>query len=81
MSKLRVLSGSDVLRILRTFSFLEIGRKGSHVKVRRITTVGEKQTLTIPDHSELDRGTLRAIYRQTLRYVSAAELDPHFFTN
>jgi hypothetical protein len=34
--------------------------------------------MTIPDHAELDKGTLRAIYRQALRYISEEVLLPHF---
>ncbi len=39
-------------------------------KLRRIDASGQKQTLTIPWHDELDTGTLRAIFRQASRYVS-----------
>jgi hypothetical protein len=49
-------------------------------KVRRIGGAGEKQTLTIPNHSEIDTGTLRAIIRQASRYISPADLQPYFYT-
>jgi len=52
---------------------------GRHVKLRRILSDGTKQTLTIPLHEELDRGTLRAIYRQALRYIPEEKLKPHFY--
>lgn len=51
------------------------------MKLRREAAGEFKQTLTIPDHSELDRGTIRAIYRQALRYVPETELKPHFFAD
>jgi len=35
--------------------------------------------MTIPDHSELDTGTLRAIYRQALRYISDSDLRSYFY--
>lgn len=57
MPKLRVLSGKDVLRILQTFGFDVERQRGSHVKLRRLKDE-VKQTLTIPLHTELDRGTL-----------------------
>lgn len=38
-------------------------------KLRRNTSNGLKQTFTIFNHGELDKGTLRAIYRQELREV------------
>lgn len=66
---------------MRTFGFEIHSQRGSHAKLRRITAHGEKQTLTVPVHSELDVGTLRAIIRQATRYVSETELRPHFFTD
>ncbi len=81
MPKLRSLSGKEVLQILQSFGFGEISRRGSHVKLRREAEGGFKQTLTIPDHPELDRGTIRAIYRQALRYVPETELKPHFYAD
>jgi hypothetical protein len=42
---------------------------------------GTRQTLTIPNHRELDTGTLKAIYRQALRYVGDEELRPHFYSD
>ncbi|MBI4166480.1 MAG: type II toxin-antitoxin system HicA family toxin [Acidobacteria bacterium] len=78
MPKLRVLSGRDVVRIFSHFAFTTISQRGSHVKLQRILTDGTRQTLTIPTHYELDRGTLKAIYRQAQRYVAEGELRPHF---
>ena len=78
MPKLKVLSGGDVVRILQQFGFTVAGQKGSHVKLRRVTQTSN-QTLTIPSHKELDHGTLRAIYQQSLRYIPEAELFPHFY--
>jgi len=51
------------------------------MKLRRILADGTKQTLTVPNHRELDRGTLLAIHRQALRYLRTEELAPHFFSN
>ena len=79
MPKLRVLSGREVVKILSQFGFKVISQRGSHVKLRRILSDGTKQTLTIPLHEELDRGTLRAIYRQALRYLPEKDLKPHFY--
>jgi len=38
-----------------------------------------KKILTIPLHEELDKGTLRAIFRQALRYIPEEESRPHFY--
>lgn len=81
MARLRRLSGAQVARILQAFGFVMHAQAGSHVKLRRIGPFGEKETLTIPDHRELDTGTLAAIFRQASRYVAEAELRPHFYTD
>lgn len=80
MAKLRVLSGSEVLAIFSGLGFERISQAGSHVKLRRVLADGTRQTLTIVLHAELDKGTLRAIYRQALRYLSESELRPCFYS-
>jgi predicted RNA binding protein YcfA (HicA-like mRNA interferase family) len=78
MPKLKVLSGKEVVRIFERFGFHVASQSGSHVKLRRETN-DLRQTLTIPLHDEMDRGTLRAIYNQGLRYVSEGKLHSHFY--
>lgn len=80
MPKLKVLSGKDVVKILEDFSFAIVVQKGSHVKLFRITETNLRQTLTIPLHDELDKGTLKAIYRQASRYIAENDLFRHFYT-
>jgi predicted RNA binding protein YcfA (HicA-like mRNA interferase family) len=77
MAKLRVLSGAEVLRILGGFGFRTHSQRGSHVKLRRESS----ESLTVPFHPELDRGTLQAIYRQALRFIPEKQLRPHFYTD
>jgi predicted RNA binding protein YcfA (HicA-like mRNA interferase family) len=79
--KLKRLSGKDVVTILARFGFSIYSQKGSHAKLRRILETGEKQTLTIPIHEELDIGTLRAIVNQATRYISQELLRPHFYSS
>ncbi len=81
MPKLRRLSGAELTAVLRRFGFLVVGQKGSHIKLRRQLATGEKQTLTVPNHSELDTGTCRAVLRQASRYIPETELHPHFYTD
>ena len=81
MPKLRVLSGREVLKILRDFAFQEFTQKGSHIKVRRVLEGGQTQSLTVPNHDEIDRGTLHAIFRQASRFIPEDELRPKFFTD
>ncbi|MCK4475113.1 MAG: type II toxin-antitoxin system HicA family toxin [Methanophagales archaeon] len=47
--------------------------------MRRFLPGATKQTLTVPMHEELDKGTVRAIFRQALRYIPEEELKPHFY--
>ena len=79
MPKLRRLAGRNVLTILHDFGFLQVSQRGSHVKLVR-EVAGTRQVLTIPLHTELDSGTLRAIFRQASRFISEEELRPHFHT-
>lgn len=79
MLKLRVLSGQDVLRILDSFGFVLYAQRGSHVKARRLLPSGGHQSLTVPLHKEIDRGTLLAIYRQACRFIPEQELRDHFY--
>jgi predicted RNA binding protein YcfA (HicA-like mRNA interferase family) len=79
MPKPKTLSGGDIVRIFATFGFEVASQRGSHIKLRRVLPSGAKQTLTVPNHRELDRGTVLGIYRQALRYLTAEALAPHFF--
>ena len=55
-------------------------QRGSHVKLQRATPDGRVQTLTIPDHHEINRGTLHAICGQALRFIPDSELRPKFYS-
>ena len=80
MPKLKILSGDDLVSIFASFGFFIVSQRGSHIKLRRLVK-DEKQTLTVPQHVELDKGTTRAIFSQALRYISEKELRPHFYSN
>ena len=62
MSKLPQVSGADVVRALQKIGFTVRRQHGSHIILRRDDPFA--QTL-VPNHRQLDRGTLRAILRQT----------------
>lgn len=81
MPKLKTLSGGDVVKIISLFGFEIEAQRGSHVKLRRFLPSGTRQTLTIPMHDEMDKGTLKAIYRQALRYLTEDQLRPHFYSD
>jgi predicted RNA binding protein YcfA (HicA-like mRNA interferase family) len=64
MPKLAGFSGREVISILqKSFGFLFVSQKGSHVKLRKIVD-GKTLTVIVPDHKELAIGTLRNILRQ-----------------
>lgn len=58
--KLPVVSGKRLLNVLMKTGYYVRGRESSHVHLRHPS----KPPLTIPDHKEVARGTLRAIIRQ-----------------
>jgi predicted RNA binding protein YcfA (HicA-like mRNA interferase family) len=78
MPRLRSLSGGEVLQILRDFGFEQSSQRGSHIKLRRLIA-GQSQTLTIPNHREIDRGTLQAIFRQASKFIAESDLRSRFF--
>ena len=77
--RLRRLSSREVCRALGRFGFEVVATRGSHAKLRRVSLEGLRQTLTIPLHRDLAPGTLRAVFRQSCRFVPEEELRPLFF--
>lgn len=61
MSKLPVISGRECIKALEKEGFYFKRQEGSHIVMRRDDPFGQ---VVVPDHRELDRGTLRAIIRQ-----------------
>ena len=61
MSNLLRISERDCVNALQTSGFELKRQQGSHMILRRDTPFSQT---TIPDHKELDRGTLRSIIRQ-----------------
>ena len=69
MSKLPVISGRQLVRVLEQRGFTLDRQRGSHMMLFRSDP---PTTLSVPDHHELDRGTLRALLRQA--GISPSEL-------
>lgn len=61
MSKLPVLSGKECVKALEKTGFFMIRQKGSHISLIRHHPFTQ---VVVPNHHELDRGTLRSIIRQ-----------------
>jgi predicted RNA binding protein YcfA (HicA-like mRNA interferase family) len=60
MSKLPRISGRECVKSLIKAGFYFKRQEGSHIILRRDNPFTQ---VVIPDHKELDRGTLRAIIR------------------
>ena len=61
--KLPVLSGREVIKILKKVGFEEKRQKGSHIILIKKTEQGKK-AVVVPNHNEVDKGTLLEIIRQ-----------------
>ncbi len=79
MPKLRVISGSDVVKILESFGFVIVRQRGSHIKLKRLSVSESKEILTVPNHKEIDRGTLNGLIKQCSKFVPETELRKHFY--
>lgn len=79
MPKLLRLKIKDILKVFFQFSFEIISQKGSHIKISRKSKLKEDQILIIPNHKELDIGTIKAIYNQALKYITEEELYKKFY--
>jgi len=70
MSRFPQVSGRECAAALAKAGFIFKRQKGSHMILRRAVPFAQ---VSVPDHAELDRGTLRAILR-------AAGLRPEEFS-
>ena len=61
MTKLPIVSGKGCAKVLKRVGYYKRRQEGSHIILRRDKPFGQ---VVVPDHKELDRGTLRAIIRQ-----------------
>jgi predicted RNA binding protein YcfA (HicA-like mRNA interferase family) len=61
MTRLPVISGRQCVRVLLRIGFVEDHQTGGHIIVRRENPT---TTISVPNHRELKKGTLRAIIRQ-----------------
>jgi len=60
MASLPALSGTEVVRVLKSFGWNVARQRGSHIIM---TKAGEIVTLSIPNHKEVAKGTLRSLIR------------------
>ncbi len=62
------------------FRFGLKSQKGNQSKLPRQTQTG-KETLVIPKRKEIPRGTLKALFNQTSRFIPQSELRDFFYTD
>ena len=68
--KIPLLSGREVLAVLKLMGFREIHRKGSHVKMNHL----DGRKIVFPFHDEVDKYTLKGALKD-------AEIDIEEFLN
>ena len=61
MTRLPVLGGRELVKILRRFGYEVDRQTGSHIVLRNVTPPHRR--LTVPNHPTVAKGTLRAILR------------------
>lgn len=62
MASLPVVSGSDTVKIFQRFGWIVARQTSSHIIM---TKEGEIASLSIPNHKEVARGTLRSLIRSS----------------
>ncbi|PWR69637.1 type II toxin-antitoxin system HicA family toxin [Methanospirillum stamsii] len=66
--KLTILSGSEVIKALGKIGYFVNDQKGSHIHLRH----AYRRPVTVPNHPEIARGTLRTI-------IGQVDIDPEEF--
>ena len=79
MPKLKRLSGKDVITFCEQYNFRISRQKGSHINLARVISEN-KQVVTIPNHKEIDRGTLHNIFKKLSPFIPETELKKFFYT-
>jgi predicted RNA binding protein YcfA (HicA-like mRNA interferase family) len=60
MASLPTLAGIEVVRVFKAFGWSVARQRGSHIVM---TKEGEMVTLSVPNHKEVAKGTLRSLIR------------------
>jgi predicted RNA binding protein YcfA (HicA-like mRNA interferase family) len=72
MPKQKPLSGLKIIKALSEAGFQVVGRKGSHVRLKK-KTLHSVNIVIVPIHPEIKKGTLKSILRQA--GLTAEELE------
>jgi predicted RNA binding protein YcfA (HicA-like mRNA interferase family) len=68
MARLPRLSGREVVKVFESLGWFQARQTGSHIILVR---EGHPATLSVPDHREVARGTLRSLIRSASLTVDA----------
>jgi len=63
VTKLAVVSGQEVIKALKRVGYEIDHQKGSHIVLRNQSPPHRR--ITVPNHKEVAKGTLRSILRET----------------
>ncbi len=77
--KLKTLSGDQIAKFFGLHGFGLRHINGSHMKLIRKVAHGEEM-ITVPRHKTIPKGTMRAIYRQSKRFIPEQDLNVFFYT-
>lgn len=74
MPKLPQVSGGDVIGLLRSLGYEVVRQRGSHVRLKKVTSLGE-HAMTVPAHKVLAKGTLDDIIGKVSLWNSIPKED------
>ena len=60
MPKLPQVNGAELVRLLQSLGYEVVRQRGSHIRLKKITTLGE-HAITVPAHKVIAKGTLSDI--------------------
>ena len=60
-----VVSGGKIIKALSKAGFEIVGRRGSHIRMRKIIDKDKAVVITVPNHRELALGTFNDIIKQS----------------
>ncbi len=68
----KLYSAKTVIKAFKRADFTVISQKGSHIKLRGVRE-GKLQTVIVPNHKEIARGTMESILKQAAMTKSEFE--------
>jgi predicted RNA binding protein YcfA (HicA-like mRNA interferase family) len=74
MSSLRDVDAARLIHALRTFDYVLVRQKGSHIRLRSLYS-GQEHLLTIPNHAPIKIGTLHSILASVAANVGLSKAE------